>query len=315
MISKGLALTVKGIEDLSEKEILKIIPGVKYTKQYSGCVYFECSENELRDFAKNSVLSSRIVLLLGVLGKNELQKLNEINFSEIVQGRSFVVRGFGGNTEELERKIGTIIHEQTKSNVDFKHPAVLFCFYEVDGLLFFGIDLCGVDLGKRSYRVFLTSLAVRGDIARGLIDLAGFENGVFLDPFCRNATIAIEAALKSPAAQIFACDENFPRFNPLQKNAKIAGVAERIKVEKVSIEKLSASFEKESIDCIVTLFHRSERIDDFVSFAFNVLKKAGVLVYACKKDVLPSKTGLSLVHERIIMQGKETLFVKKFIKQ
>jgi len=123
---------------------------------------------------------------------------------------------------------------------------------------------------------------LKGNIAAGLLLFAGYENGSFLDPFCRDGIVAIEAALiatkRSPhffhkdkfavsveevaekvdaeitkaEDPIFSIDTNYGNVQAAKKNAKIAGVISAITFSKVDPEWLDMKFGPKSISLVAT---------------------------------------------------------------
>lgn len=60
------------------------------------------------------------------------------------------------------------------------------------------LDMCGVSLHKRGYRVKNAEAPLRETLAAGLIELSGWRsNNGFCDPFCGSGTLVIEAAMKA----------------------------------------------------------------------------------------------------------------------
>ncbi len=80
------------------------------------------------------------------------------------------------------------------------------------------LDMCGVSLHKRGYRIKNAEAPIRETFASGLIELSGWRGNMpFCDPFCGSGTFVIEAAMKAlniaPGMnRTFAC-ENFKGIN------------------------------------------------------------------------------------------------------
>lgn len=75
------------------------------------------------------------------------------------------------------------------------------------------LDMCGVSLHKRGYRIKNAEAPIRETFASGLIELSGWKpNTGFCDPFCGSGTFVIEAAMKAlniaPGVnRTFACEK------------------------------------------------------------------------------------------------------------
>jgi len=317
---KAIAITHKGIEDISKQEIKELINSE--AQIHDGFLTFEATKEEL---IKLCYLSQSLVKVLLVDDP-----------AKWVEGRTFAVRGV--DKEKIAEKI--------EGRVDLKNPDVTF--YSVDGK-HFGIDLTGEDLGKRDYRIFLGPESVKGTIAYALIRLAGYNaKKVLVDPCCRDGIIAIEAAIyakemsphffhkdkfnflnifldtelekldkiKQKNIQIYAYDPKITSVNATKKNAKIAGVQKNINFGKIRTDDLELKFKENSVDCIATippllmklsenkvaeiyreLFYQAEFILD--------QGKIALLTRPQRIDLLKKQAGkFKLIDERNVMMGK-----------
>ena len=111
-------------------------------------------------------------------------------------------------------------------------------------------------------------------------------HGRLLDIGCGNGAIAIEAAKKHPKAQIVGIDYWGGQWEyskeSCEKNAQIAGVAERTSFQKGSAAKLPSA--DESFDAVVSnfVFHEVQDVKDkraVIKEALRVLKKDGLFVF------------------------------------
>src|SRR4030043_7077 len=130
-----------------------------------------------------------------------------------------------------------------------------------------------------------------GNLQEKIRDLAsnhlGWDgNGRLLDIGCGNGALAIEAAKKYPKAQIVGIDYWGGQWEyskeSCEKNAQIAGVAERISFQKASAAILP--FPDESFDAVVStfVFHEVQDVKDkraVIKEALRVLKKGGVFMF------------------------------------
>ncbi|MBN1644923.1 hypothetical protein JW851_02705 [Candidatus Woesearchaeota archaeon] len=312
---KIIAQTNKGIEDICALEIKELINAD--SKIYSGFVVFECSE---RDVVRLAYSGRTIVKLILV---------DDIN--KWVKGKTFAVRSL---QKELEIEIAEKI---TQGKVDLKNPEVII--YAIDSE-HYGIDLCGDDLSKRDYRIFLGPESLKGNAAYALVRLAEFSiKKKLLDCFCRSGIIPIEAALycfgKSvhyyskdkflflnfwpkyekyleeldkniieASLDINCSDVSMNHLNAAKKNAKIAGVNKSIKFSRVDLKDIDLKYSK--IDCLITM--PSGNPLEFFKQAKEVLSSKGVMVLIMKKNIEEFKKAskeFKLKQERVIMQGKE----------
>jgi SAM-dependent methyltransferase len=111
-------------------------------------------------------------------------------------------------------------------------------------------------------------------------------DGKLLDIGCGDGALAIEAAKKYPKAQIVGIDYWGGKWEyskeSCEKNAQIAGVADRASFQKASAAKLP--FADESFDAVVSnfVFHEVQDVKDkraVIKEALRVLKKGGVFVF------------------------------------
>lgn len=129
------------------------------------------------------------------------------------------------------------------------------------------LDMCGISLHKRGYRVKNAEAPLRETLAAGLIELSGWrgDNG-FCDPFCGSGTLVIEAAMKAlniaPGMnRNFAC-ESFKNvgsriFDNARKRAKNS-----VQDKKISV--FGGDILPEMVE--MTLFHAKRAgVDRFIS--------------------------------------------------
>jgi len=111
-------------------------------------------------------------------------------------------------------------------------------------------------------------------------------NGTLLDIGCGNGALAVEAARKYPKAQATGIDYWGGQWEyakeDCEKNAQVAGVAERTAFRKASAAKLP--FADESFDVVMSnfVFHEVQDVRDkrsVIQEALRVLKKGGVFVF------------------------------------
>ena len=130
-----------------------------------------------------------------------------------------------------------------------------------------------------------------GNLQAKIRDLASDQlfwdgEGSLLDIGCGNGALAIEAAKKYPKARIVGIDYWGGNWEyskeSCEKNAQIAGVAERTSFQKASAAKLP--FADEYFDAVVSnfVFHEVQDVRDkkvLIKEALRVLKKGGVFMF------------------------------------
>ncbi len=307
---KGLAITSKGIEDIAALEIKGLIGAKCEIKET--CAIFDFKKFEdlcLLCYKAQSV--DRILYLLGdfefdnffIDFKNHIEALRFDDW--INKSRNFKVECTRLGTHnfksvDAEEKAVQYIKSKNKNfRFNIKSPDIIFFAYIFGNKCYFGVDFAGLELNKRSYKIFLHSNSLRGTIAYALIKESGFEKeNVMLDPFSRDGVISIEAALyaadfpvnyykkdkfaflrlnlgidyekffrnidKKPGKtkpQIYSFDHMFKFVDYSKKNAKIAGVDKQINFSRVELEWLDIKFKKESVDRIISGLPSSKNIN------------------------------------------------------
>lgn len=210
---KGLAITEKGIGDITSLEIKELI-NTKTEVKESYVIFNIKSLKDLCLLCYKCQSVSRILFLLddfkiiNNLLNTAKGKIEKIDFSDwLSKDINFVVRciktGYDDlSTAEIEEKIGEFIIDNIKKNKNYKQkvnleePDIIFLVYINDNHCYVGIDFSGFDLSKRTYRIFTHPASLKGTIAYALVRIADFsKKNNLIDPFTGSGTIPIEAAL------------------------------------------------------------------------------------------------------------------------
>jgi putative N6-adenine-specific DNA methylase len=204
---KGLIITHPGLEAVSGKEIKELI---KADCKLKPAVAMFSTDN-IEDFCTLAYCSQSAIKVLQLFFSGTISKLDdvlpaikEIDFSELLEDKSFVVRSKvidndSVDTMESERVIGEIIYDKynkkCNAKVDLENPDITFFAYVLGKEFYFGVDFAGFDLSKRNYRIFALSDSIKATVAYALVRLGGYKKGMtLLDPFAQSGTVAIEAA-------------------------------------------------------------------------------------------------------------------------
>lgn len=291
---KGLAVSYKGIEDISAKEISELINVKTEVKQ--GCVIFDFDKlDELALLCYKAQSINRVLLLLDNFKINkieDLKRISKIDFSKWLKGKTFaarceIVKNEKLRSQEIEKATGDVI----KGKVDLDNPDIVIFVYLYENDCYVGIDLSG-DLSKRDYKIFASPTSLKGTIAYSLVRIGNYSSDKkLLDPFCGSGEILIEAALfankfplnffnkkKFPFLELLefdfekidkeilkeklkinSFDTEQSRVKSAEKNAKIAGVNKSINFSRVNIEFLELKFKDKDVDLIVTNIPRLSR--------------------------------------------------------
>ncbi len=295
---KCLAICNKGFEDICSLEIKELIE--VECKELDSCVEFEANDEQM---AKLSYLSQSINRLLILFDKFKFGK-TDFNFDiKLFNKKTFCVRHIKQDSEidgcKLESEIGAIMFKKLKSKVDLEKPDITVIAFINGNDIFLGADFCGYDLGKRSYKIYLTPKSLKGTLAYSLMRYSGYDiSKVFLDCFANNGIIPIETVLFTSGfsvrnfdkdkfkfisedfdlskfdveikkdAKVIAFDHLLPNIEKMKKNAKIAGIQKLLKPSKVDVEWLDTKLDENSVDIICSQF-----IELSKRTAENIVKK------------------------------------------
>lgn len=300
-----IALVHIGTEQIAFDEIKTIAAEAKLTRTEPGTIFFSINDEQaLADITYHARTILKTIRLLDtkkITGEIEPEHIPDL---APYLDKTFLVtcdrRGEHPFTSyDIEQKLNSVISSQYSVNVDYKNPQTRifllitqrtitlgadFTSPAKEDTLYTGIDYSGIDLGRRSYRIFLGTESIKGTLAAALLHFCGYEpKHALLDPFCRHGTIPIEAALlatntspnkfdkeklaftKLPHSKltikdsekdfrgtILAMDNNFKNVSHAQKNAKIAGIVKRIDFSRTDLDWLDAKIGKKNCDRIIT---------------------------------------------------------------
>jgi putative N6-adenine-specific DNA methylase len=288
---KGLAITHKGIEDITSLEISEILGSKIKVKE--SCVEFDVSNYE--DIAKICYFGQSIIKVLNLFKSFKIDSLEDIdkNISSCLKSikefitpkRSFAVRALIEENSDFETdEVCIEVADSMKldNKVDLKNPDVILFVYIYKDNCYIGIDFAGEDLSKRDYRIYTHYEALKATKAYAMIRVADYcGSGVMLDPFCGSGTILIEAAIhakklsqnyysKDKFAFLNYLDIDLEEFDSFEKvDGKIIGydiemrhvVAARKNAKIAGVEK-EIDFSKVEIEWLDTKF--DEGTVDFI---------------------------------------------------
>ncbi len=203
---KGLAITHKGIEDISSKEIKELINSKAEIKD-SVCIF---EIERLEDLCLLCYRGQSFIRILYFINNFEFNDLNDsikkINNKKILNEVNKWIKNkryrieckrigeHNFNSQDVSMKINDIVNK--KNQIEYDNPDIIIYIYIYKNNLYLGIDFAGFDLSKRDYKIFLNPRSLRGTIGYALTRIAGYKKGEsLLDPFCTDGVIPIEAAL------------------------------------------------------------------------------------------------------------------------
>ena len=251
---KALAITSKGIEDITALEIKELINSESEIKE--SCVAFEAKKPEdlyLLCYKAQSV--EKILFLFGYFNFNnknlfdDLKKhIESIDFSkwlskEITFKVTSKIIDNDLSTQEISEKTGEFIincikkTKKYRQKVDLNNPDIIFFVYIFKNTCYLGIDIAGFELHKRQYRIFQHPSALRATIAYSLIRIANAdEKDMLIDPFTGSGTIPIEAGLYFSNFPVNYFNKDKFLFLKFLKNKKFfESIDKKIKTPKLKI--------------------------------------------------------------------------------
>ncbi len=245
-----LAIPIHGLESATAKEIASLLPAPAAAKieTKEGAVLFSAEKWE--DIVLIAYKAQTILRLLYVFDefpfadekvliqkiKQSIQKMPPAEITQWFDRKTtLAVRcvkeeaSAAINKSFIEPKTGGFLLEKIKrekkfaAKVDLENPDALFLAYICKDTCYLGIDVAGIDLSKRSYKIFTHQASLNGAFAAALFHLIDYKpSEKLLLPFIKDGTLAIEAAYYAKSKPIRAAEKKqftFPRVRPLQKIA------------------------------------------------------------------------------------------------
>ena len=337
---KGLVITNKGIEDIAALEIKELIKAKTFVKEtvvifefnkyedlftlcYKGQSfakvlnlydYFEFNENQRFSKLKSKISINKKESLLKKLKK--IIKNIKINKKKTFRVSCNRIGEHDFSSQEIENEVGKLIDLKC----DLTNPDIIYYVYIYNNMCYFGVDISGLDLSKRDYKIFSLPNSLKATIAYALVRISGYKEGdVLLDPFCGSGEISIEAARfasnfptnyynknkfkfkfdkidkkikKKIKGKICCFDYQHRNVKAAEKNAKIAGINKLLQFSRTETDFLELKF-KDNVDVIVTqppalskysdIKQIEKQYDEFFYQAEYILKKNGKIVVTSGK--------------------------------
>ncbi len=328
---KGLIITNKGIEDISVLEVKKII-GSKGKVEDTVVMFDFKKEEELYELCYRGQSFAKVLELYDYFEFSDKKKIIEtIKKIKILKNNNKTFRvkckrigEHDFSSHEIEGEVG----ENIDLKCDLENPDVIYYVYIYNNKCYFGVDVSGMDLSKRDYKIFSLPNSLKGTIAYSLVRIAGYDkNKVLLDPFCGSGEIAIEAARFASnfptnyynknklnfkfnfdkvdkkigkKSKVYCFDTTQRNVKSAEKNSKIAGVNKLLHFSRTDTDFLELKF-KDNVDIIVTQVPSlskysdkkdiEKKYDEFFYQAEYILRKNGKIVVISDKTEELKKKG------------------------
>ncbi len=310
VINAGLEKTA--VQEFSEKYSIT-------ATSFVNLITFDATEQQLVTIANTSQSIRKLCLFIG----NSLEEFPNFDLANYWEGNTFkveveYVKG-QDNRLALSRKLLEHLNPLLPNpTIDLKKPDFYINITKSEDKHYVGIDLCGVDLNSRHYRVFPHSASFKGDAAYHIVRSSKFTKGnKLLIGFAKDGALPIEAAIYATnsatnlrtvfsyekfkslkdlkpllepkfESNIFAFDEGSQNFQAARKNSKLAQVP--VTIHKMALDDLDVKFEKEQFDNIIfQLTTKDEdRLNEIYYQSKYLLKKGGTLLFSSRESWDPS---------------------------
>ncbi len=324
-----LTLVNPGLEKLCQQEVKEILKS-KSTIDEQVLEFAVKDIKSLFTFLFCSQTARRILISLG-----NYPALEEIDFSQQdIAWKDFFpvtfsfkvevenVKGMDNRIEIAKKVAGKLFQfleqKSFQPSMELKKPDFLVVVYKTEKQYYVGLDMSGLELNARQYRLFTHQASIKGDLAYFFLRTSGYKRGEkLLLGFVKDGTMAIEAALfayqqsvhkaqnqsflkfpcytpdlvptkkTSSTNTLFAFDDRYPNIVASRKNATLAGVKELIDFQKYELDELDTRYDAEQFDrAIFHITTKDEpRLNEIFYQAHYILKKKGMFMLISFKDL------------------------------
>ena len=299
---KCYALVHPGMEELCQQEIQELL-GIPAVLHPTVLEFSVKTKEELLVVAYRAQSVRRVLVAIGKYVSAENIPLPPFPWNDFFTNTlsfKIEVENIPGQETRfaLAKTIATALYTalspwQLTPPLNLKHPDMLVVLYSNGKHYFLGLDVCGIELNSRFYRVFPHQATFKGDLAYYFIRVSGLVPGKkLLVGMVRDGTLAIEAALfshtlpvqdinnrsfsffKFPLFQDFNVDDFYkasfpskdnsvinihgfdnalPSVMAARKNVSIAKVKSTVSILKHAIDELDLKYNQNELD--IVLFH------------------------------------------------------------
>ncbi len=216
-MQRYIVTTSPGLEELLLEELQSF--GIEAVGEAPGAVVFEGGPKEVARVIYGSRVASRILMSLKIFSaRNESMLYDQIRridwaqyfapeftFAVFAHGSTNAPNGDRGMALSFATlKIKDAICDEIKKsgrerpNVDRKNPDIRIEALFHSGRCEVSLDLCGMPLHKRGYRLEGHEAPLKENRAAAFVRLSGYDGSrALVDPFCGSGTIVIEAAMSA----------------------------------------------------------------------------------------------------------------------
>lgn len=333
--------TVPGLEDLLVLEALNIGKASSYQVLNRGVLLSDVNDRRVHALLDQSryLTSASAVLISGTIGDSieDVKRVSdEVQWERAIPNHSTVavrterVGKHSFTSLDVNRCVGDSILTKTRSAnlkvaVHLNSPNVVVSVDIIQDRIYVGIRLAGEEsLHRKWYRMYEHPAALKPPIANALLELGDLRDGErLLDPVCGGGTIPIEALLHHEDIEAYCNDISSKSISMARVNARVAGVAGRIKFLNYDVEDLARLLPEKGIDLISAnppYGIRLGEIRESLKTLRKILQASSLLlssrgrmslIYPYREYVkdFASDYGLEIIHERNVLHGNLSTWI------
>ena len=337
---KYYILVSPGILDIAAQEVkslLKITPTIK-----NNIIEFSTTEQNALQFAQHTQTARRLLISCG--SYKSLEDFKPEILDIIPKNITCKIEVENVKGQDNRTALSKQIYPKKKLNIDQKKPQLLIIVYNNEEELIVGIDLLGIELNKREYRIFPHSASFKGDLATFFIKKSDFkQNEKLLVGFCKDGTLAIEAALSVTNKPLLDLEEkqhsfhNLPLFKDItlpisephtetivhafdpssrnitaaSKNARLAHVKDYVKFQQLPLDELEYKYQDHQFNRMILHVTKKDedKLNEIYHQATQLLQSGGKLLLIARPqwDISISER-FTLLEDTILPWGKNSEF-------
>ena len=190
-----LISTLANLEDIASKDLKNIVKKKLSVISPSLLLIEKANLTDLYNVAYFSRSINKVVILLKHFTFNSLEdilkEISKINFQPYLKEKFSVSCKRKGdhifNSQPIIQNTVKVISNKYNIPADYKNPNSIIDINIIDNKCFISIDLIGLELSKRYYKVKTSHLDINSSLAFCLTQIAGLnKKKLLLDPFCGN---------------------------------------------------------------------------------------------------------------------------------
>jgi 23S rRNA G2445 N2-methylase RlmL len=329
MTLKALALTPRGCEDIAALEILELLN----TKAVEGTGYvtFSASSEDLLRIAFLGQSIERVISIIDEFESDDIISEMTTRAPKWPIQKPYSTWCSRSGDHDFSSSDVYSTFAETIGNPSYKVKAGSIAVIIRNNHCFVGVDIAGVDTSKRDYKVFANRFSLKGPLAYCLVRLTGVKEGTVIDPYSRDGTIAIEAALfakgqgpnkfrtrefpkgiekvmvtpEAKKLKVISSDSMNSNLQAAKKNATIAQVHREVQVRHYPVQDLDWRL-NEPIDAIITSVNAPT--EEFWKVAPKIFEESGIIAILHTKEFDVPEV-VKQLERREVWMGKRQVWI------